>query len=746
MTLPTPTPSTPKAATSASPTRNRFARLRWVGVPFRLFAQWFSNQPRVIRIGFVVVFAVGIVATTVYAQIHLKKREKVHATVAAWQAYSDAAQKADLDAMRVALDAVSAAEPSDPTPARYRDILDRGAADPDTPELALVLMTHHRSHDRLAEAAREAEKVLTKYPKHWVARCILADDALRTHHDPARAEQILALLPDPEDPEANVRLNGVLYALRLFDATGRDATPLRAIVLRKLVPLTRTAAAANAAPEAKLQLIACYLEPFADPTAISELGAYWASVDRLSEDAATEAIATGNVPALVRLGELGPRMRVALAMLRDGDPTRLPPERFQSLLKTLDDRTRRVWQAVREKEPQRPESYRGLAQLALQENDPAGAIQAFLDGLAACGDRPEFLEQLVALVSRFGTDASIRNLADRMWKSAEAAKTNPVKWCLAAEVALVVNRPDAAFLACRNARAIQPNLPWACATQARILVRNGKYLEARESLAPLGETAILLNPTLTRLHARILVGCGLWILRDEEFKKVTEAQAKLKPKTSVPAVAFLMGVLDAPADAERAAWVAAMAELVLAKDPGANGAALAKAEALYRLADLSATPHPEDRTRPPVWNATRVIAAMRALSQLSLEQRAELDIIAAVATLQLKGEGNPTAALRTVAPLLATEATATPAQLEILGSVLIANNRPADAVRLLERAARSSQPSASCLVALTVAYLKNHQPIDARATLARAENIPNRSDREQAELIVAKFMLQRENP
>ncbi|MCE9568204.1 MAG: tetratricopeptide repeat protein [Planctomycetes bacterium] len=746
MSLPTSTTIPSAAASSGTPPSSRHRRLRWVSVQFHRFRQWFTHQPRVVRNGLVVVTALGLIASAVYTQIYLKRRATTQATVTAWKAYQEAAEKTDLDGMQAALNAVSAVTPGDPTPARYREMIDRGEADADNAELAVVLMTYHRSNERLPEAAREAEKVLVKYPKHWLARCFLAHHALQELHNPARAEQILNQLPDPEDPQAKVRLDGVLYALRLFDILGRDATQLRGVVLRKLVPLLKTPAAANASAAAKVQLVTCYLEPFADPSAISQLSGYWAAADKLTDDAATEAIATGDVGAMVRIAELGSPMRIALALLRDNDPERLPPDRFQTLLKALDDRTRRLWQAIREKEPQRPESYRGIARLALQDNKPVEAIQAILDGLAACGDQPEFLEQLVTLVARFGTEDSIQNLANRIWKSAEATKTDPVKWCLAAEAALVVNRPDKASLACRNALAVRPNDPWACATLARILVRNGKFIEAREALAPLGATTILLSPTLTRLHARILVGSGLWILHDDEYKKVTDAQAKLKVKSSIPSVAFLQGVLDASPDVERAAWVAARAELILAADPNASGAALARAEALHRLANLTVTAHPEDRSQPPVWNASRVTAALRAIGQLTLEQRAEPEWITTVAMLQLKGEGNAGAALRTITPLLARQATATPAQLEILGQVLSANNRPAEAVRLLEPAARVHRPSAGCLVALALAYHKNHQPIDAARTLKEAEDIPNRTDREQAELIAAKFMFLREKP
>lgn len=736
------TPARPSPAPLDRPP-GRFARARAAAaVPFAAVARGFARQPRWFRVGILLVTGVGAAVAGVYTKVHLKTRDAAHATSAAWEAYNAAAQKADLDGMRTALAAAAAANPADPTPARYRDMIDRGAADPDAPELAAALMAHHRSAERLPEAAREAEKVLAKYPKNWLARCYVADHALRDLGDRAAAERALAQLPDPEDAAAGVRLNGVMYALRLFDATGRDPTELRAVVVRKLVPLTRSAAAATAPAAAKVQLVACYLEPFADPAALPELAEFWAAVDRLAEDAAGEAAAAGDTRTLGRVAELGPRLCAALALIRAADPDRLPPDRFAALVAGVDDRTRRALMAVREKEPQRPEAYRGLAALALQANDPAAAVRHLVDGLAACGDRPELLEQLVAVVARYGTDASARSLADRLWKSAETGRPSAVKWCLAAEAALVVDRPDRALAACQTARAAEPRHPWACATEARIHARSGNFFEAREALAALGEPAVLANPTTARVHARVLVGTGLWVTRDDEFKKVAATPGKGK----AAAVAFLLGVLDAPPDAERAAWVAATAERVLAADPDTTGAALARAEALFRLAELSAAPHPEDRARPPVWNPARVTAALRAVNQLPAEQRATPDAIAAVAALQLKGEGNAAAALRTVTPLMAAEGTATPAQLETIGTVLLANDRVPEAVRVLERAARAPGATAGCVVALAAAYERNRQPTEARAAIKRAEAMPNRSDREQAELVAAKLIFLKETP
>ena len=148
-----------------------------------------------------------------------------------------------------------------------------------------------------------------------------------------------------------------------------------------------------------------------------------------------------------------------------------------------------------------------------------------------------------------------------------------------------------------------------------------------------------------------------------------------------------------------------------------------------------------------MWNADRVTAALLAYNQLPLAERVLPDVLAAIATLQLKGEGNAAAALRTIDPLLAHEATLGPTQLEALGAVLTANDRPADAVRVLERARDLSRPpSVGCLVALALAYHKNRQPAHVERALGEVDRSPGRSDREQAELVAAKLLFEREKP
>ncbi len=725
--------------------------LRRLAAPFRRVGRWFAHQPRTVRIGLIVVVLAGLAAGAFFVWSHLKRGAAAHELATAWGEFQQATKKTDFDAAQAALDHVLAVRHDDPTAVRYKAILDRGEADFDTPDLALILLAHYTHTGRLPEATREAEKVLAKFPKHWMARCVVAEHALAIRKDPALAEQHLEQLPDPDDPAANINPEGLYYALRLFAALGRDASGLHQLTVRRLLPILSRGIAASAPPAGKAMLLECYLAAFAESSMLSELAGYWAAADKLADDAVNEAIAAGDVPALTQLAQLGRPMLAALITLRKHDPNRLPDDRVQPMLKAIDDRTRRAWQAVREKAPDHPEVYSGLALLSLRANDPVGAERLIEEGLTACGDRPELLQLLSAVVDVYGSREKILEEADRVWAAAVKAQTDPAKWCLAADVALVVSkhglhREDFALAACMKAREITPNNPRACSTEARLWIDRGEFFKAREALTPLGETALLTNPSLVQLHARIMVGCGLWILIDDEFKKVTEAQAKLKAKTSVLAVAFVLGVFDAPPNTERAAWVAAKAELILAGDTTAPLAAHLRALSLYRLADLSVVSNPKGGELPPVWNADRVTAALRSFARLTPEERLDPAVISLVAALQLKGEGNAAAALRTINPLLNAEGTLGTAQLEIIGAVLAANDRPADAVRVLERAVKFPKPSAGCFVSLALAYQKNKQPIDAHAALAAAEQIPERSDREQAELIAAKLLFEKERP
>src|SRR5262245_47860431 len=248
--------------------------IRWITAPVRLAWRWFAHQPRALQVGLVLVLLAALATGGYYGRAFLQKRDNAREVGAAWEAYAYAAGRGALDGIREALDRVLVASPADPIATRYKAMLDAGAAEPDVEELAVILLHHHIRHDRLVEAAREGEKVLDKNPKYWQARCAVAHHALQIKKDRKLTEEHLAQLPDPEDPAAGVNAGGLLYALRLSESLGRDATDLRRLIVRRLLPFLRGETARTAPVSAKVQLLECYLEPFTDRSLLGELAEY----------------------------------------------------------------------------------------------------------------------------------------------------------------------------------------------------------------------------------------------------------------------------------------------------------------------------------------------------------------------------------------------------------------------------------------------------------------------------------------
>ena len=229
------------------------------------------------------------------------------------------------------------------------------------------------------------------------------------------------------------------------------------------------------------------------------------------------------------------------------------------------------------------------------------------------------------------------------------------------------------------------------------------------------------------------------MLLDDEYKSLLEAQSRLRPKTIAPAIGYILGIFDAEPDFARAEWVARKCDDLMVGNPETGAVRQLRALALFRMADLTVTTSPA--AGPPVWVGDHVTAAMQAFEGLPAEDRTEPALAAEYARLLLKAKDQSLAALRVSRALQAVEGSLTASQLEVLGAVLTANKMPAEAVRVLERARQLPGTSAGLHITLAEAYQNNNQPVDARAELAKAEAWPNRSPREQAELIALKKLL-----
>ena len=705
---------------------------------FRRAGRWFYYLPRAVQLGLAVVVVLGLLAGGYYVRTFEKDRQRQQEVAAGWRDFDTAGRRSDLAAMDAALDRVLAARPGDPIATRRKAALRAVAADADDADLAFILLNEHVRADRLPEAAREAEKVLARFPKDWLARCVLAHHALQVGRDRDLAARRLDELPDAQLPETRATPGGILYALRLFAALGRDPAPLRGVIVRRLLPQLRGADAASATPAEQAQLVECYLEPFADPNPpLVELSNHWAAVSRLVDVAMSTAVAAGDVHTLLRLGSLGPRLLGVLVVFRDASV--IPPDRFDALSEEVAARTRLAWLTAQARDPTRPEPYRGLALAAVRAKDYPAAVKHLQDGLAATGDRAELLDLLIKVRgSGVGEPAEALEGA---WAAAERAGGDPEKWLLAANAAVAAGRHDRAVEACRNARR-PPNERHrlASVTEAALWLRTGDGAKALEVLRPLGEPALRSEPLLVRMHGRALA-------RLEVVADLDAAFAALEQAPAVTA-AFLRGALEPrsqrPGVAEAvAAWAIPKATAAADRWPDEPGLRRALADALFRQVD-STVKADESELRKPVWNADAVRAALRAFDSLPSAERSDLAAVVAVATLQLKGRNDPASALRTLAPVRAAlqDVTLPAATLEVLAAAYTASGRPAEAIAVLRRGPFPADATGGYWVQLALAYHANRQP-DAAEQALRDAQARYCSPRERVELVAAKIQVAR---
>ena len=422
---------------------------RWLAAPFVWARIRLYYAPRPVQAALLLVLAGGLATAAYSGDAYRQRREAEREVAAGWRAFEDAAERADLEAMTAALDRVLAVRPGDPTAGRRKAALAALCADESDPELAAVLLGHHAQNGRLPEAAREARKVLTKFPKDWRAICVLAHNALQTERDLGACKKWLDELPAPDDPGARLDVGGLLYGIRLSDVVGRDAAPLRGLIVRRLLPLLRGQSAGEAPPQVKAQLIESYLQPFTRADApVLELAAYWGDVSRLHDRAVTEAAEAEDIDTLLVLGRLTWPLFDTLVRLRAEQRRGVPADpadsyavrlkeidaRYDALAGEVMGRAGRAWQAVRAKVPARHEPYYGLADLAIRRRDHAGAIRILRDGLAACGSRNELLELLTHLMCAHGNP---REALALLWAEATKADTDPANTELMIEFARI---------------------------------------------------------------------------------------------------------------------------------------------------------------------------------------------------------------------------------------------------------------------------------------------------------------------
>jgi len=716
---------------SAPPTPKLRSRL--FALPGSLL-RWARRLPRLIQIAFALLLISGF-GVGGYYLFHKRGVNRTEAAVqAGWTRFDTAVRSGNEGDMQTALADVLAADPQNELALARRKALETAEGEATDPPILVLTLRMCIRRNRLAEANREADKLLAHLPHDWLAHCTKAAYFLSID-DRAAATKALDDLPEPSHGGARTDPSGLLLGIRLFRETGRDVAPLRAFVQAHVIPAMKSASAQGLPGREKVGLVECYLEGFdPNPAAPQPAGVQqgWAAAARHSDDAAAEAIETGDVNLLKRLGRLSPRLDAGLRnLLRNGQVT---PEQFADLSQELEARTRTIWQAVQAKEPTNPEPFRGLAQSYLR----AGGAENYIKGreLVAKGisvsteDDPE----LGILFSR------MLQLEGRPLEAYQALKAtaeeNPKKaiwWALAAEAAMAANERGFALDACGRLRQVDPNNRWAIRTEAKLWLDAGDASKAAQLLKPQGDAGLIRDPLTARTYVRALAESGLESLIDD-FLKQAEQDA-LSSNNPLLAVAPLRGWADAPPTRARAIAIAARADRLLERFQDRLDLFLIRAEALARVAEWS----------EPAWDAVAVRNAINAYERVRAKDSPNRSVAFALARLRLTGENNPEQAGRELGAYFAVEPETTAAEIELIATIYRTTNKPADAIRVLEKVVQRRDATAGCWTQLALTYKALGKLPEARAALEHARSLP-RTPREQTDYIVAARAIVQNSP
>ena len=705
-------------------------RIFWIG-PVHVF-RWVVASPLWLKLLLGICLLTGASAAGYYV-LHKRVQNRVQRELMeGWKRFEAAARLGDKERMKLALDEILIIKPTEELARQRKATLESGEAALNDPAMIVLAMRTNLREKKFDEAVREADKWLASEPHDWLAHCIKVTAALH-NGDRVLAAKELDALPDPSHPKANLDSSGLLYASQLFRSLERDPTVLRNFVQNRVVPFLRTPSARSRPASDKVSLIECYLlgfEPTPDKPQPTMLPEAWSSVTKLMDVATDDVSDPLDLPMLQRIGRLTTPLHVALDIFRRHN--QITAEQCIDLQKEIEDRNRRVWQLVRRKEPHSAEAYRSLALSYNRTKEYAKVREQIVQGLEACPDDPE----LMHLFSRvLQTDGRAWEAWQEMSLRAKQHPEQPVWWLLAIDAAVTANRRDLAIEACQEMRKVSPKNRLVTRVEAKLWIDAGDAPKAAQLLNTLDVKELSRDPEAVRLYVHALADAGLET-QIEPFLEVVEKSAD-PSNTQPPILSALRGWMDAKPDLARATKIVSRLTIVQRRWPDVTELYRIRAEALFRIAELST----------PAWDSVKVAAAVQACERFRAKMPTDRDNATLLMMLRFYGENNPEQAYRDAEPLRNPEADPllSVQQLEQLGIVYKQNKKLPEAIRVLERATRSSSATTGCFIQLAMAYHANGQKAESRQALESARVRP-RTTREQTDYLTATQTLQRETP
>ncbi len=680
-------------------------RAVWFGffwLPVRVY-YGVRSLPLAVRLAAIAVVLPAIGFAGYLAFQKYEDRARNRAVIAEWQQFDKAAQKgAEPSELQVILTKILEIQPTEPNALARRDALDCGSSDIADQSMVVLLMRGHISAGRTGDAAREAAKRHAIEPRDWFANCVLAHDALlRGHRE--NATRHLTALGNPDAHDLGIEPGGLRYGIEILRMAGRDISPVRAFLVKRVLPVMRSENIAKLPPRSLAQFVHCYAETLLADELSPGLAEYWAPAARLAERALSGAIETDDRVAAEQVGELGPRLADGLNRLRAAK--QIVDDQKNELAAENEERTVRAWRFVLQKQPKSSSAYTGLALSAARSNQPEEIRERIAQGLEICGDDP----QLLSLHLRVCIAENRPNEAvERCFAAAERKPADLASWLLAADAALAARQRDKALVACRNACDIAPNKLLVARVEARMWCEAGFPNEAWKVISIYPQADVARDPIALRYYTRAAIELG------EEAKFATIQTLANETNDPTLPLAIAQGLADAPDDAERLSRTAKLASAILDRWPNTKDAAKIRANVLVRKLELGPTP----------WDRKVVDDAVKACEFALAAEPQESTIMGHLAWLKLRGQDDAAAAIRIIAPLRTNPNRLTVEQIEIVGAVLLANRQPEEATRILELGMQRSERRAGTLVQLANAYRIIGRVSEAEATLAAVAAIP----------------------
>jgi len=667
-------------------------------------------------------FSLGLVAGIgLFIVFSYRAKERVNGEITAeWKKYDGFANKLDTEGMKSCLDRLDGLKPGDPLVTSRRKALENGEGDPTDGRMVSYWMNRHWTEKRFDAAAREAAKMTVINKEDWLARCILADQALQAKKKPEALAHLDAL-PSPLVAKPPVTPGLVAYSLALFRHTEKDDSSLRQYRVTRIVPVLRFPDLRKEDPRLALQILDSYANAFEDLQKFPELTKYLYDALNVAEFIVDDP--KMDTQSLIGLGKIQFRLLAITDYLITKET--ITAETAKAPVEKLLEAQMLLWAKVREQNPAVPEGYIGPAFVENRRGQARKSLEWLDQGARATNDNLEMLRVQQLFLQQIDPKAAFVKLG-------EAVDRNPKSeavWRMVADTAMKSQREDLALIASREARKLAPNERWAAVLQAQLCLDREKFGEAKEALANL-KHLIMKDPEVTGLHARYLCQSGL---RSE----VGPFLEQLADET--PSIAVATPAMRACLNAGHTVLVSEAAQKIDERfqkyDHDLN---MILGDCYLTMAAPTAD--------SPKWNIERARLALNALNRVQQEKPDVLALANNISWLYLKAFGAVDEADRTAEVLRKAERDGrlSESMMGTLGMVELAKGRYDEARKLLERSIAKGATAGKC-AELAIAFYHLNNRDQARACLDRGSGLqPNPG--ETLELLKAQALLDGKKP